>query len=95
MDFENEKQVRANVVHLDQLFVKAREAHDPYLKALDDDEWFSTRDKDVLQTKQRIIGFLNDAEKLRGDSDSVKSKSSRHLRHSLFPVSSAKLEVRG
>ena len=97
-DFENEKQLRADVLHLNQLFVKAQEAHDAYLKALDDDEWFSTRDKDVLQLKQRIVGFLNDAEKLRGgflDSDSVKSKSSRHLRHSLIPVSSTKLEVRG
>ena len=104
-DFENEKLVRADVVHLDQLFVKAQEAHDVYLKALDDVdeiklalEWFGTRDKDVLQLKQRIIGFLNEAEKLRGgflDSDSVKSKSSRHLRHSLFPVTSAKLKVRG
>ena len=106
-DFENEKQVRTVVVHLDQLFVKVQEAHNAYLKALDDDdddeiklalEWFGTRDKDVLQLKQRIIGFLNEEEKLRGgflDSDSVKSKSSRHLRHSLFPVTSAKLEVRG
>ena len=104
-DFENEKLVRADVVHLDQLFVKAQETHDAYLKALDDDdeiklalEWFGTLHKDVLQLKQRIIGFLNEAEKLRGgflDSDSVKSKSSRHLRHSLFPVTSAKLKVRG
>ena len=104
-DFENEKLVRADFVLLDQLFVKAQEVHDAYLKALDDDdesklalEWFGTRDKDVLQLKQRIIGFLNEAEKLRGgflDSDSVKSKSSRHVRHSLFPVTSAKLEVRG
>ena len=30
-DFENEKLVRADVVHLDQL-------HDAYLKALDDDD---------------------------------------------------------
>ena len=37
-DFENEKQVRKEVVHLDQLFVKGQEAHDAYLKALDDDD---------------------------------------------------------
>ena len=58
-DFENDKLVRADVVLLDQLFVKAQEAHDAYLKALDDDEiklalvWFGTRDKDVLQLKQK------------------------------------------
>ena len=57
-DFENEKQVRTEVVHLDQLFVKVQEAHDAYLKASDDDdeiklalEWFGTREKDVLQLK--------------------------------------------
>ena len=57
-DFENEKQVRMEVVHLDQLFVKVPEAHDAYLKASDDDdeiklalEWFGTREKDVLQLK--------------------------------------------
>ena len=57
-DFENEKQVRTEVVHLDQLFVKVQEAHDVHLKALDDDgeikvalEWFGTRGKDVLQLK--------------------------------------------
>ena len=57
-DFENEKQVRTEVVHLDQLFVKVPEAHDAYLKASDDDdeiklalEWFGTREKDVLQLK--------------------------------------------
>ena len=33
-DFENEKQVRMEVVQLDQLFVKMQEAHDTYLKAL-------------------------------------------------------------
>ena len=37
-DFENEKQVRTEVVHLDQLFVKVQEAHDAYIKALDDDD---------------------------------------------------------
>ena len=102
-DFENEKQVRTEVVHLDQLFVKVQEAHDAYLKALDDDdeiklalEWFGTRDKDVLQLKQRIIGFLDDADKLRGglrDTHSVKSKSSRRSRHSLSSVTSARLKL--
>ena len=100
-DFENQKQVRTEVVHLDQLFVRVQEAHDTYLKALDDDdeiklalEWFGARDKDVLQLKQRIIGFLNDADKLRSglhDTHSVKSKSSRRSRHSLSSVTSAKL----
>ena len=37
-DFENEKQVRTEVVLLDQLFVKVPEAHDAYLKASDDDD---------------------------------------------------------
>ena len=102
-DFENEKQVRTEVVHLDQLFVKVQEAHDAYLKALDDDdeiklalEWFGTRDKDVLQLKQRIIGFLDDADKLRGglrDTHSVKSKSSRRSRHSLSSATSARLKL--
>lgn len=102
-DFENEKQVRTEVVHLDQLFVKVQEAHDAYLKALDDDdeiklalEWFGTRDKDVLQLKQRIIGFLDDADKLRGglrDTHSVKSKSSRRSRHSLSSATSARLRL--
>ena len=101
-DFENEKQVRTEVVHLDQLF-KVQETHDAYLKALDDDdeikltfEWFGTRNKDVLQLKQRIVGFLNDADKLGGDlrdTHSVKSKSSRRSRRSLSSVSSAKLKL--
>ena len=91
-DFENEKQVRTEVVHLDQLFVKVQEAHDAYLKALDDDdeiklalERFDTRNKDMLQLKQRIIGSFNDADKLTGglrDTHSVKSKSSRRSRRS-------------
>ena len=105
-DLENEKQVRTEVVHLDQLFVKVQEAHDAYLKASDDDdeiklalEWFGTRDKDVLRVKQRITGFLNDADKLRGglrDTHSVKCKSSRHSRHSLSSVAAkaAALEVK-
>ena len=100
-DFENEKQVRTEVVHLDQLFVKVQEAHDAYLKALDDDdeiklalERFDTRNKDMLQLKQRIIGSFNDADKLTGglrDTHSVKSKSSRRSRRSLSSVTSAKL----
>ena len=95
--------MRTEVVHLDQLFVKVQEAHDAYLKALDDDdeiklalEWFGTNDKDVLQLKQRIIGFLDDADKLRGglrDTHSVKSKSSRRSRHSLSLVTSARLKL--
>ena len=100
-DFENEKQVRTEVVHLDQLFVKVQEAHDAYLKALDDDdeiklalERFDTRNKDMLQLKQRIIGSFNDADKLTGglrDTHSVKSKSSRRSRRSLSSVTSGKL----
>ena len=80
-----------------------QEAHDAYLKALDDDdeiklalEWFGTRDKDVLQLKQRTIGFLDDADKPRGglrDTHSVKSKSSRRSRHSLSSVTSARLKL--
>ena len=102
-DFENEKQVRTKVVDLDQLFVKVQEAHDAHLKALDDDdkiklalEWFGTRDKGALQLTQRIIGFLNDADKLRGglrDTHSVKSKSSRRSSNSLSSVTSAKLKL--
>ena len=37
-DFENEKQVRTEVVHLDQLFFQVQEVHDAYLKALHDDD---------------------------------------------------------
>ena len=84
-----------------------QEAHDAYLKALDDDdddddeiklalEWFDTRDKDVVQLKQGIIGFLNDAERLYGglrDTQSVKSESFCHPRHYLSPVSSVKLKL--
>ena len=81
-----------------------QEAHDAYLKALDDDddeiklalEWFDTRDKDVLQLKQGIIGFRNDAERLYGglrDTQSVKSKSFCHPRHYLSSVTSAKLKL--
>ena len=37
-DLENEKQVRTEVVHLDQLFFQVQEVHDAYLKALHDDD---------------------------------------------------------
>lgn len=54
VDFENEKQVRIEVVQLDQLFVKMQEEYDMYLNALDDDneielahQWYDTRDNDV------------------------------------------------
>ena len=50
-DFGNEKQVRIEVVLLDQLFVKMQEVHDMYLSALDDElarQWYDTRDKDVF-----------------------------------------------
>ena len=80
-----------------------QEAHEAHLKTLSDDdeiklalEWFGTRDKDVLQLKQRIIGFFSDADKLRGglrDTHSVKSTSSRRLRYSLSSVTSAKLNL--
>ena len=56
-DFGNEKQVRIEVVLLDQLFVKMQEVHDMYLSALDDElarQWYDTRDKDVFWSKQRI-----------------------------------------
>ena len=91
--------MRTKVVDLDQLFIKVQEAYDAYLKTLDDDdeiksafEWFGTRDKDMLRIKQRIIGFLNDAYKLR-DTHSVQSKSSRHSRRSLSSVTPAKLKL--
>lgn len=87
-DFENEKQVRIEVVQLDQLFVKMQEVHDIYISALDDEseielarQWYYTRNKDVLRSKQRINEYLHDAKKLRSglhDRKSVKSKSSRH-----------------
>ena len=60
-DFENEKQVRIEVVQLDYLFIKMQEVHDMYLSALDDEseielarQWYDTGDKDVLRSKQRI-----------------------------------------
>ena len=53
-DFENDKQVRIEVVQLDQLFVKMQEVHDMYLSVLDDEseielvrQWYDTRDKGV------------------------------------------------
>ena len=87
-DFENEKQVRIEVVQLDQLFVKMQEVHDTYISALDDEseielalQWYDTRDKDVFRSKQIINDYLHEAKKLRSglhDASSVKSKSSRH-----------------
>ena len=102
-DFENEKQVRIEVVLLDQLFVKMQEVHDMYLSALDDEsdfelahQWYDTRDKDVFRSKQRINEYLHEARKLRGglhDTSSVKSKSSHHSKGS-HCSSSAKLRLK-
>ena len=102
-DFENEKKVRIEVVQLDQLFVKMQEVHDMYLSALDDEseielarQWYDTRDKDVLRSKQRINDYLHDAKKLRSglhDTNSVKSKSSRHSRGSHSSSSYTKLRL--
>ena len=101
--FENEKQVRIEVVQLDQLFVKMQEVHDMYLSALDDEseielarQWYDARDMDVLRSKQRINDYLHDAKKLRSglhDTNSVKSKSSRHSRGSHSSSSSTKLRL--
>ena len=51
-DFEDEKQAPYEVVQFDKLFVKMQEAHDMYLRALDDDgeiklaqQWYNSRDK--------------------------------------------------
>ena len=83
-DFENEKQVRIEVVQLDQLFLKMQEAHDMYLNALDDDneielthQWYDTRDNDV-RPKQRIIDFLHEVKKLRS---CLRDTSSVNLKH--------------
>ena len=102
-DFENEKQVRIEVVQLDYLFIKMQEVHDMYLSALDDEsdielahQWYDTRDKDVLRSKQRINDYLHDAKKFRSglhDTNSVKSKSSRHSRGSHSSSSSTKLRL--
>ena len=102
-DFENEKQVRIEVVQLDELFVKMQEVHNMYLNALDDEseielahQWFDTRDKDVFQSKQRINDYLHEAKKLRSglhDTSSVKSKSSRQSKGSHSSLSSAKLRL--
>ena len=58
---------------------------------------FGTKNKRVQKLfMQRILGFLNDADKLRGglrDTHSMKSKSSRRSRHSLSSVTSAKLKL--
>ena len=75
--------MRIEVVQLDQLFIKMQQLHDMYLSALDDEseielacQWYDTRDKDVLRSKQRINEYLHDAKKLRSglhDTDLVKS----------------------
>ena len=101
-DFENEKQVRIEVVLLDELFVKMQEVHDMYLSALDDEseielarQWYDTRDKDMFRSKQRINDYLHEAKKLRSglrDTSSVKSKSSHHSRGS-HSSSSTKLRL--
>ena len=99
-DFENEKQLRIEVVQLDQLFVKMQEVHDMYLSALDDEGEIELAigisDKDVLRSKQRINDYLHDAKKLLSglhDTNSVKSKSSRHSRGSHSSSSSTKLRL--
>ena len=101
-DFENKKQVRIEVVQLDRLFIKMQEVHDMYLSALNDEseielarQWYDTRDKDVLRSKQRINDYLHDAKKLHSlhDTDSVKFKSSRHSRGSPSSSSSTKLRL--
>ena len=102
-DFENDKQVRIEIIQLDQLFVKMQEVHDIYISALDDEseielarQWYYTRNKDVLRSKQRINEYLHDAKKLHSglhDRNSVKSKSSRHSRGSHCSSSSAKLRL--
>ena len=87
-DFENEKQVRIEVVQLDQLFVKMHEVHDMYLSALDDEsevelarQWYDTRYKDVPRSKQKISDYLHDAKKLHNglhDTNSVTSLKGTH-----------------
>ena len=102
-DFENEKQVRIEVVQLDQLFVKMQEVHDMYLNVLDDEneielphQWYDSHDKDVFRSKRRINDFLHEAKKLRSglrDATSVKSKSPHHSKGSHFSSLSAKLKL--
>ncbi|KAK2554119.1 hypothetical protein P5673_024471 [Acropora cervicornis] len=79
-----------------------QEVHDMYLSALNDEseielarQWYDTRDKDVLRSKQRINDYLHDAKKLHSlhDTDSVKFKSSRHSRGSPSSSSSTKLRL--
>ena len=77
--------------------------HDMYLSALDYEseielarQWYDTRDKDVLRSKQRINDYLHDAKKLRNGlhvTNSVKSKSSRHSMGSHSSSSSTKLRL--
>ena len=59
------------------------EVHDMYLSALDDEseielarQWYDTRYKDVLRSKQKISEYLHYAKKLRSglhDTNSVTS----------------------
>ena len=91
-DLEDEKQVRIEVVQLDQLFMKMQDVHDMYLSALDEGskvemarQWYDAGDKNVFRSKQRINDYLHEAENLRSglhDTSSVKSKSSRHSKGS-------------
>ena len=101
-DFEDEKKVCIEGVQLDQLFVKMQEVDDMYLSALHDKseielarQLFDTRDKDVLQSKQRINDYLHDAKLCSGlhDTNSVKSKSSLHSKGSHSSSSSTKLRL--
>ena len=101
-DFENEKQLRIEVVLLDQLFVKMQEVYDMYLSTLDDESeieltrhCYDTRDRDVFRSKQRINDYLHEAKKLRSGlhvTSSVQSKSSRHSK-GFYCSSSAKLRL--
>ena len=60
-----------------------QEVHDMYLSALDDEsgielarQWYDTRYKDVLRSKQKISEYLHDAKKLCSglhDTNSVMS----------------------
>jgi len=69
-----------------------QEVHAMYLSVLGDEsetelarQWYDTRDKDVLRSKQRISDYLLEAKKLCSglhETSSVKSKSSRHSKGS-------------
>ena len=65
-----------------------QEVHDMYLSALDDEsetalarQWYDTRYKDVLRSKQKISEYLHDAKKLCSglhDTNSVTSLKGSH-----------------